>query len=218
MTSFNDLKIQLHSRWWDMPCFTWTWLMIYVIPEINANADTSIFNSMPLLCPFSMVSDMSKSIIHGAGKEAYFSSIVSKHFKGCILVFEYCYFLLQNDRSARSAFKIALKEYQQSDTQAIVSNALQDAIKKHSNDHDTLINDITDIIITNQMCKLFNVLVQASEPLMIHISKKTFVKTLQYAGLWYTCYHIVLSPDLELVHDSYYPTNALVQLQNLQVF
>ena len=133
--------------------------MTFVIFEINANADASIFISMPLLCPLSIVSDMHKSIIHGAGEETHFSSIMSKHFKGCILVLEYCYFLSQTNSNAKNAFAIALKEYQQSGTQAIVSNVLQDTIKKHNDNHDTLIYVITDIILTNQMCKLSNLLV-----------------------------------------------------------
>ena len=114
---------------------------------------------MPLLCPLSIVSDMHKSFIHGAGEEIHFLSIMSKYFKGCILVLEYCYFLSQTNSNAKNAFVIALKEYQQFGTQAVVSNVLQDAIEKHSNDHDTLIYVITDIILTNQMCKLSNLLV-----------------------------------------------------------
>ena len=133
--------------------------MSFVISEMNAQADASTFISMPLLCPLSIVSDMHKSIIHGAGEEIHFLSIMSKHFKGFILVLEYCYFLSQTNINAKNAFAIALKEYQQSGTQAIVSNVLQDAIKKHSDDHDTLIYVITDIILTNQMCKLSNHLV-----------------------------------------------------------
>ena len=130
---------------------------------------------MPLLCPLSNVSNMHKSIIHGAGEEAHFLSIISKYFKGCILVLEYCYFLSQTNSNVKNAFDIALKEYQQSKTQAIVSNVLHDAIQKHSNDHDTLINVITDVILTNQMCKLSNLLISASEHLMMHISKKTII-------------------------------------------
>ena len=131
---------------------------------------------MPLLCPSSIDSDMHKSIIHGAGEEIHFFSIMSKDFKGCILVFEYCYFLSQTTSNAKNALDIALREYKQSETQALVFNALHDAIKKHGDDYDsTLIKVITDIILTNQMCKLSNLLVWASEHLMIHISKKTCV-------------------------------------------
>ena len=111
---------------------------------------------MPLLCPLSIVSDTHKSIIHGAGEWFHFLSIVSKYFKGCILVFEYCYFLSQSN-SGRNPLNIALKEYQQSGTQAIVSNALQGAIMKHSNDKHALSILITNIILNNQMCKLSNI-------------------------------------------------------------
>ena len=54
---------------------------------------------------------------------------------------------------------------------------------------------------------------------MMHISKKIFVNNdlHTYSILVLQCaYHHMLSPDLTLVHDSYYPTNALVQLQSLQ--
>ena len=132
--------------------------MSFVISQIDANTDILAFISMPLLCPLSIDSDMHKSIIHGAGEEIYFLSIVSnKHHKGCILVFEYCYFLSQNNNNARNALNIALTEYQQSGTQVIVSNDIQDVIKKHGNNKHTLTSDITDIIINNQMCKLYNI-------------------------------------------------------------
>ena len=143
---------------------------------------------MPLLCPSSINSDMHKSIIHGAGEDIHFWSIMSKHFKGCILVFEHCYFLLQTNSNAKNSLDIALKEYQQY-TQAIIFNALQDAIKKHGDDHNTLIKVITDIILTNQMCKLSNLLVWASEHLMMHISKKIYVNNdLHTTGYWFMMY------------------------------
>ena len=149
---------------------------------------------MPLLCPSFIDSDMHKSIIHGAGEEIHFLSIMlfSEHFKGCILVFEYYYFLSQTNSNAKNAFAIALKEYQQSETQAIVSNALQDAIKKHGDDHDTLINAITDIILTNQMCMSFKLLVWASEQLMIHISKKICVNNNLHTLMY--CFMMCLPP------------------------
>ena len=150
-------EIWLHfTSWWMMTYFIWTLLTSFVISQINANANILALNSMPLLFPLSIVSDMHKSIIHGAGEWFHFLSAVSKHFKGCILVFEYCYFLSQNN-SARNPLNIALKEYQQSGTQAIIYNALQDVIRKHSNDKHTLSILITNIILNNQMCKLSNI-------------------------------------------------------------
>ena len=164
--------------------------MSFVISQIDANTDILAFISMPLLCPLSIDSDMHKSIIHGAGEEIYFLSIVSnKHHKGCILVFEYCYFLSQNNNKARNALNIALTEYQQSGTQVIVSNDIQDVIKKHGNNKHTLTSDITDIIINNQMCKLYNI-PWAFEHLMMHISKKIFVNNdlhIQYVDSWCMC-------------------------------
>ena len=148
--------------------------MPFSVSQINANTDILALNSMPLLCPLPIVSDMHKSIIHGAGEKIHYLSIVSKHSKGCILVAEYCYFLSQHNSNARNALDIALKEYQQSETQAIVLGALQDAIKKHGNNKPTLTNVITDIILNNQICKLPNVPL-ASDHLMMHISKKIFM-------------------------------------------
>ena len=81
-------------------------------------------------------------------------SIASKCFKGCILVFEYSYFLKQNNK-AENAIKLAVKKYRQSGTQAGVLKALKNAIKEHSNDHQALQDSIFDIILANRMCKLF---------------------------------------------------------------
>ena len=110
-------------------------------------------HALPLMCPLFMVSDMHKSILHGAGKLTPLLFIASKCFKGCILVFEYYYFLLQN--KTVNAFKLAVKKYQQSGTQAAVLKALRKAIKEHSTDHQALQDSIFDIIIANRMCKLF---------------------------------------------------------------
>ena len=51
---------------------------------------------------------------------------------------------------------------------------------------------------------------------MMHISKKNFVNNdLHTTVYWFICHHM-LSPDLtQVVHDSYYPTNTLVQLRSL---
>ena len=81
-------------------------------------------------------------------------SMLLNGFKGCILVFEYTYFVLQTNGDGRNALHIAVKEYQSSGTQASVLTALQHAIKEYGNDHDVLRQAIIDIIITNRMCKL----------------------------------------------------------------
>ena len=81
--------------------------------------------------------------------------IISHNFQGCILVFEYTWFLLQINKGASNVLDLAVKEYQASGTQATVLNALQHAIEKHgSGEHDILKDVITGIILHNHMCKL----------------------------------------------------------------
>ena len=83
------------------------------------------------------------------------SYALPKQFKGCILVFEYCCCLLQNDGDASNILDLAVKEYKSSGTQATVLNALQHAIKEHDNDYGILMQVIIDIILNNRMCKSF---------------------------------------------------------------
>ena len=81
--------------------------------------------------------------------------ITHKSSKGCILVFEYSYFLfLQKDRDRKSVIDAAVKQYQESQTQVDVSNAIQQAIMEHGYDYGTLEKAIFDIVVKNQMCKL----------------------------------------------------------------
>ena len=77
----------------------------------------------------------------------------TKQFKGCILVFEYSYFLLQQNGDTSNALDLAVKEYQSSGTQATVLTALQHAINEYSNDYGVLMQAIIDIIVDNRMCK-----------------------------------------------------------------
>ena len=81
--------------------------------------------------------------------------ITYKFSKGCILVFEYSYFLfMQKNRDRRSVIDAAVKQYQESQTQVDVSNALQQAIREHGNDYGALEKAIFHIVVENQMCKL----------------------------------------------------------------
>ena len=106
------------------------------------------------MCP-SMVSPMHTSIIHGAGEQLLFSfCILPKAFQGCILVFEYSYFLLLQNEHARNAIDLAVKQYTNSGTQAVVLDALQHAIEQSGDDHHALTHLITEIILHNCMCKL----------------------------------------------------------------
>lgn len=82
-----------------------------------------------------------------------FPYLFTKQFKGCILVCEYSYFLLQKNQDIRNTLDLAVKKYKSSGTQATVLNALQAAIKAHGNDHDMLMQKIIEIIQNNCMCK-----------------------------------------------------------------
>ena len=109
--------------------------------------------ALPLLCPAPIFNHMQKSIIHGAGERYSFPLYSSNDITGCILIFEYLYFLLQSNKNQRHTLELAINTYQKSGIQATVINSLQDAIHQYENDHDTLSKVIIDIIINNQMCK-----------------------------------------------------------------
>jgi len=83
----------------------------------------------------------------------FFLYILSKYLKGCILIFEYTYFLLQKNEDTGNALNLGVKEYERSGTQAAVLNALQYVIQQHGNDHDALTSAITKIIFNHRMCK-----------------------------------------------------------------
>ena len=72
---------------------------------------------------------------------------------GCILIFEYLYFLLQSNKNQRHTLELAINTYQNSEIQATVINSLQNAIHQFEDDHDILSMVIIDIILNNQMCK-----------------------------------------------------------------
>ena len=82
--------------------------------------------------------------------------LLPKQITGCILVFEYFHFLLQQCGDARKTPDLAVKEYQSSGAQAKVLNALQHAIEEYRNDHNALMQAIIDIIVNNHMCKWFS--------------------------------------------------------------
>ena len=107
------------------------------------------------MCSVFILNNWQKSIIHGAGEGPSSLHILPEmYFTGCILVFEYLYFLLQSSSNdPEHALKLAVNTYQSSGTQATVTNSLQDVIQQYGNDHDALFNRvIIDIILHNQMC------------------------------------------------------------------
>ena len=82
-------------------------------------------------------------------------SLSEQYSIGCILIFEYLYFLLQSNKHPRHALELVVNTYQNSGIQTTVINSLQNVIQQHGDDHDTLSKVIIDIIVNNQMCMFF---------------------------------------------------------------
>ena len=76
------------------------------------------------------------------------------YFIGCVLIFEYLFFLLQSNKDECHILKLAINTYQQSGLQANVVHSLRDVIQQHGDDYDTLEKVIIDIVLNNQMCML----------------------------------------------------------------
>ena len=74
--------------------------------------------------------------------------------KGCIIVYEYSYFCLQGRGNLQDVIALAIKQYEESGTQASVFQDLQQVLQAHDNDHVTMQSLILDIILRNRMCKL----------------------------------------------------------------
>ena len=133
--------------------FIYTWLMYSAMSKHDTHFSINK-NPLPLMCSV-FIPNWQKLIIHGAGEGPSSLYILPEmYFTGCILVFEYLYFLLQSSNNdPEHALKLAVDTYQSSGTQATVISSLQDAIQQYGNDHDTLLDRvIIDIILHNQMC------------------------------------------------------------------
>ena len=85
---------------------------------------------------------------------SFLQSFSQLYFIGCVLIFEYLFFLLQNNKDESHILKLAINTYQQSGIQATIVNSLQNAIQQHGDDYDTLFKVIIDIVLNNQMCML----------------------------------------------------------------
>jgi len=72
---------------------------------------------------------------------------------GCLIVYEYSYFCLQGRGNPQDVIELAVKQYEDSGTQANVFQDLQQVLQK-CNDNVTVQQLILDIILRNRMCKL----------------------------------------------------------------
>jgi len=73
--------------------------------------------------------------------------------KGCIIVYEYSYFCLQAEGNPHDVIAIAVKQYEDSGTQANVFHSLQQVLQQHDNASVTVEKLIFDIILRNRMCQ-----------------------------------------------------------------
>ncbi|KIM50449.1 hypothetical protein SCLCIDRAFT_1225338 [Scleroderma citrinum Foug A] len=75
------------------------------------------------------------------------------HGVGCIIVYEYSYFCLQGRGNLQDVIALAIKQYEDSGTQASVFQDLQEVLQ--ALDHVTMQPLILDIILRNRMSKQF---------------------------------------------------------------
>ena len=73
--------------------------------------------------------------------------------KGCLIFYEYSYFFLLGRGNFQDIIALAIKEYEDSGTQASVFHDFQQVLQEHDNDHVTMQPLILDIILNNRMCK-----------------------------------------------------------------
>ena len=104
--------------------------------------------------PPSIVSSMHKCILHGVGEQIMIPLLFTLMIKGCLIVYEYFYFCLQGRGNSQDVIALAVKQYEDSGTQANVFQDLHQMLQEHEHDHIMVHKLILDIILRNRMCKL----------------------------------------------------------------
>ena len=104
--------------------------------------------------PPSIVSSMHKCILHGVGEQIMTPLLFTLMIKGILIVYEYFYFCLQGRGNSQDVIALAVKQYEDSGTQANVFQDLHQMLQKHEHDHIMVHKLILDIILRNRMCKL----------------------------------------------------------------
>ncbi|KAI6015404.1 hypothetical protein PISMIDRAFT_14337 [Pisolithus microcarpus 441] len=74
----------------------------------------------------------------------------------CLLIFEYCYFLLLNAKSLteKDVVPLAFKEYKSSGVAATIHQAVEVAVQQHRHDVDELCQTLLQVVLENSH-KLF---------------------------------------------------------------
>ncbi|KAI6015416.1 hypothetical protein BKA83DRAFT_4341667 [Pisolithus microcarpus] len=88
-------------------------------------------------------------------KDATIQSI-AKHGVACLLIIEYCYFLLLNEQSPtkQDVVPLAFKEYKSSGVAATIHQAVEVAVQQHGHDVDELCQTLLQVVLENCMSRL----------------------------------------------------------------
>ncbi|KAI5995106.1 hypothetical protein EDD15DRAFT_2195734 [Pisolithus albus] len=78
---------------------------------------------------------------------------VAEHGVACLLIIEYCYFLLLNEQSPtkEDVVPLAIKEYKSSGVAAKIHHAVEAAVQQHDHNMDELSRNLLQLVLENQM-------------------------------------------------------------------
>ncbi|KAI6123637.1 hypothetical protein EDD16DRAFT_1704243 [Pisolithus croceorrhizus] len=76
---------------------------------------------------------------------------IAEHGIRCLLIFEYCYFLLQNDQSPaeQDVIPLAIKEYKGFNVAATVHQAVETAVQQYDHHVDELCQALLQVVFQN---------------------------------------------------------------------
>ncbi|KIK17113.1 hypothetical protein PISMIDRAFT_685645 [Pisolithus microcarpus 441] len=80
---------------------------------------------------------------------------IAEHGVACLLIIEYCYFLLLNEQSPtkQDVVPLAFKEYKSSGVEATIHQAVEVAVQQHGHNVDELCQTLLQVVLENCMCK-----------------------------------------------------------------
>ncbi|KAI6106849.1 hypothetical protein EV401DRAFT_2077587 [Pisolithus croceorrhizus] len=78
---------------------------------------------------------------------------IAEHGVRCLLIFEYCYFLLQKEKSPaeQDVIPLAIKEYKDFNVAATVCKAVETAVQQHDQNVDELCQALLQVVLENRM-------------------------------------------------------------------
>ncbi|KAI6140656.1 hypothetical protein BKA82DRAFT_245496 [Pisolithus tinctorius] len=78
---------------------------------------------------------------------------IAEHGIYCLLIFEYCYFLLQNGQAPvnEDVVSLAVNEYKSSGMEATIQQAVKSAVEQHGHDWRVLCQTLLQTILDNRL-------------------------------------------------------------------